>query len=60
MKLVYGIQIAERDDVYIEVAEQAVDGMAKAAVPGAFLVEILPIREFFSFGVKVVFTTISS
>lgn len=49
MKLVYGIEISERDDVYIDVAEQAVDGMAKAAVPGAFLVEILPIREFLSF-----------
>ncbi|KAH7909414.1 cytochrome P450 [Hygrophoropsis aurantiaca] len=42
MNVVYGIEIAPRNDRYIDIAETALDGMAKAAAPGAFLVDILP------------------
>ncbi|KAH7922734.1 cytochrome P450 [Leucogyrophana mollusca] len=42
MNVVYGIQIAPRNDRYIDIAEVALDGMAKAAAPGAFLVDIFP------------------
>jgi hypothetical protein len=44
MNVTYGIEIADQDDRYITVAETALDGMAKAANPGAFLVDIFPIR----------------
>lgn len=43
MNVTYGIQIADHDDTYITVAETALDGMAKAAHPCAFLVDIFPI-----------------
>jgi hypothetical protein len=45
MKVVYGIDVAERNDVYVDIAEAAINGMAQAATPGAFLVEILPFCE---------------
>jgi hypothetical protein len=44
MNVIYGIEIAPRGDKYINIAEEALDGMAKAAVPGAFLVNIFPLR----------------
>ncbi|KAK7062611.1 hypothetical protein VNI00_000099 [Paramarasmius palmivorus] len=43
MNVTYGIEIEEEDDHYITVAETALEGMAKAAHPGAFLVDIFPI-----------------
>ena len=46
MKITYGIDVADPNDRYITVAEAALDGMAKAASPGAFLVDMLPIRTF--------------
>ena len=49
MKVIYGIEVAEHDDHYIEVAETALNGMAKAAHPGAFLVDIFPSRSFKTF-----------
>ncbi|KAJ7596548.1 cytochrome P450 [Mycena floridula] len=42
MNVTYGIEIADCDDSYIIVAEKALDGMAKASVPGAFLVDLFP------------------
>ncbi|KAG0698625.1 cytochrome P450 [Suillus ampliporus] len=42
MNVIYGIEIAPRGDKYIDIAEEALDGMAKAAAPGAFLVNIFP------------------
>ena len=45
MSVTYGIEVAEEEDHYITVAETALEGMAKAAHPGAFLVDIFPIRE---------------
>ncbi|KAK0211153.1 cytochrome P450 [Desarmillaria ectypa] len=43
MNVTYGIEVSDEDDRYISVAEKALDGMAKAAHPGAFLVDIFPI-----------------
>ncbi|KXN85117.1 O-methylsterigmatocystin oxidoreductase [Leucoagaricus sp. SymC.cos] len=42
MGVVYGIKVSPHDDKYISVAETALDGMARAANPGAFLVDIIP------------------
>lgn len=42
MGVVYGIEVSPKDDRYISVAETALDGMARAANPGAFLVDIIP------------------
>ncbi|KIJ12719.1 hypothetical protein PAXINDRAFT_14478 [Paxillus involutus ATCC 200175] len=42
MKMIYGIEIAPKDDRYVEIAEQALDGVATAATPGAFFVDIFP------------------
>jgi hypothetical protein len=41
MKVIYGLDVADENDRYITIAEQALDGMAKASSPGAFLVDIL-------------------
>lgn len=46
MSVAYGIQITSTDDRYISIAEKALAGMAKAANPGAFLVDLLPFCEF--------------
>ena len=46
MGISYGITVAPKDDRYITVAEKAMDGMAKAASPGAFFVDFIPIRMF--------------
>ncbi|OAX41845.1 cytochrome P450 [Rhizopogon vinicolor AM-OR11-026] len=46
MNVIYGIEIAPRGDKYIDIAEEALDGMAKAAAPGAFLVNIFPLLKY--------------
>ncbi|KAJ4484986.1 cytochrome P450 [Lentinula edodes] len=46
MNVAYGIEIEDEDDRYVTVAETALDGMAKAANPGAFLVDIFPILKY--------------
>jgi len=45
MRVVYGIVVSPQDDKYISVAEAALDGMARAANPGAFFVDFIPICE---------------
>ncbi|KAF8128421.1 cytochrome P450 [Boletus edulis] len=42
MNVIYGIEISPKADRYIEIAEKALEGMAKAAAPGAFLVDVFP------------------
>ncbi|KAG6918792.1 hypothetical protein DXG01_011544 [Tephrocybe rancida] len=42
MNVTYGIHIAPKNDRYITIAEKALGGMAEAANPGAFLVDLLP------------------
>ncbi|KAF9043066.1 cytochrome P450 [Panaeolus papilionaceus] len=42
MSVIYGIDIAEKDDRYIALAEKALEGMGQAANPGAFYVDFIP------------------
>ncbi|KAF9070685.1 cytochrome P450 [Rhodocollybia butyracea] len=46
MNVTYGIEIEDEEDHYITVAETALDGMAKAANPGAFFVDIFPVLKY--------------
>ena len=45
MDITYGIH-GEAADPYISTAVEALDGVARAATPGAFLVDSLPFREY--------------
>lgn len=45
MSIAYGIPVTSTEDRYITIAEKALAGMAKAANPGAFLVDLLPFCE---------------
>lgn len=42
MKVTYGLDVSPKNDRYIIIAEKALDAMAKAVTPGAFLVDIIP------------------
>ena len=42
LKVVYGIEVAERGDAIIEVIDLSMEGVAEGLTPGAFLVEYLP------------------
>lgn len=42
MSIAYGIDIQPEDDPYVKASEQGVHPLAAAAVPGAFLVDMLP------------------
>jgi hypothetical protein len=46
MEICYGITILEHNDPYISIAEQAFEGVAEAGVPGAFLVDLLPVLKY--------------
>lgn len=46
MSIAYGIQVKPVDDPYIEAAEKGVHGLVTAAVPGRFLVDMLPILKY--------------
>ena len=46
MNVFYGIEIESQGDRYIDIAEEALQGMAKAAALGVFLVDIFPLRAF--------------
>jgi hypothetical protein len=50
MDITYGIKVDNMNNEYVEIAEKATDAMGQAAVPGKFLVDILPIRKFPAFG----------
>lgn len=42
----YGIEVLPSSDPYVAVAEDALDSIAKVAVPGAFLVESIPLLKY--------------
>lgn len=42
MDVCYGIPVNDSEDPYITRAETALDGIAKAGIPGSFLVDMLP------------------
>jgi hypothetical protein len=46
MKIAYGIVVQESDDPYISIAEEALSGVAEAAIPGAFWVDLFPILKY--------------
>ena len=46
MKIGYGIAVQESDDPYISVAEEVLNGLAEAALPGAFLVDLFPFLRY--------------
>ena len=46
MKIGYGITVQESDDPYISIAEEALNGIAVAGVPGAFWVDSFPILKY--------------
>ena len=46
MKIGYGIAVQESDDPYISIAEEALEGIAEAGIPGAFLVDMFPILKY--------------
>ena len=46
MKIGYGIDVQESDDPYISIAEQVMNSGSKAAIPGAFWVDFLPLLKY--------------
>lgn len=46
MDISYGIKIAETNDPYVANVEEVFKGFAEAAIPGRFLVEVLPILKY--------------
>ena len=46
MKIGYGITVQESDDPYISIAEEVLKGLAKAGIPGAFLVDLFPVLKY--------------
>ena len=46
MKIGYGIAIQESEDPYISIAEEALNGVAQAGIPGAFWVDLFPILKY--------------
>ncbi|KAF8154806.1 cytochrome P450 [Crassisporium funariophilum] len=51
--ITYGITIAEKEDRYVAMAEKALQGLGKAAGPGAFLVDLLPILKHVPYALHV-------
>lgn len=51
LSLAYGLDIREDNDPYLNLSEEAVKSIGEAAVPGAFLVDVIPalkyVPEFF-------------
>lgn len=46
MSIAYGITVQEHEDPYFAIAEEAVNGLNEATVPGAFLVDFIPILKY--------------
>lgn len=46
MSITYGVDVRPQHDPYIELAERAADAVVTAAVPGAFLVDAIPILKY--------------
>ncbi|KAF9457689.1 cytochrome P450 [Collybia nuda] len=46
MSIAYGIDVKPKDDPYIATAEQGVHPLVAAAVPGAFLVDVIPALKY--------------
>jgi hypothetical protein len=46
MSMTYGIQIKETNDPFINLAEAAMKSASEAMIPGAFLVDVIPILKY--------------
>ena len=46
MDISYGITTLDSNDPYISIAEEVSGGIAEAGVPGAFLVDLIPILKY--------------
>ena len=46
MKIMYGYEIESHNDKYVSIAEDAVQILSEASVPGARLVNVFPIHVF--------------
>ena len=46
MKIGYGIDVQESDDSYISIAEEVLNGVALAGIPGTFWVDLFPILKY--------------
>ena len=46
MSMTYGIQIKDTNDPFINLAEATVKSGSAATVPGAFLVDVIPILKY--------------
>lgn len=44
--MAYGYQVADGDDPYVDLANEAMEQFAASAAPGAFLVDIFPVLRF--------------
>jgi hypothetical protein len=44
MEMTYGLEIVNNEDQFLRAAIDAADTTTRAMVPGAFLVDIIPIR----------------
>ena len=45
MTTAYGIDVQEHNDPYLEIAEHAAECVRLTLIPGAYLVDLLPISE---------------
>ena len=43
MSIAYGIEVTDHEDRYIAIAERALEGLSEAAVPGAYMVDQIPL-----------------
>ncbi|TFK25351.1 cytochrome P450 [Coprinopsis marcescibilis] len=46
LKIAYGIEIQDKDDPYVRVAEAAVHTLQTAAIPGTYLVDTVPLLKY--------------
>lgn len=46
MKVAYGIQVCDSNDEYVLTAEEVMKGGSEAAVPGRFLVDLIPALKY--------------
>lgn len=43
--MTYGYSVKEHDDPFVGVVEEAVQGFSETLEPGAYLVDVIPLRE---------------
>lgn len=46
MSVVYGIKVKDSGDPYVSAAEELLEGVTASGVPGAFLVDMLPVLKY--------------